>query len=178
MAGIGDGVVEEGAVLSGAFGEAELMGDLNRKLNGSYRSGTRIHPGNHDLDILGMCVTHPDEDHKLRGTILLTPTLIECKSYDALRPVKESGASRLHCEPFLPIVAFMFSLFKSPQECSSIIGDLQERHGLILKAEGPQAATRWFWWEVIASLFSLAVEALRMLSRIEELIERYRRIGF
>ena len=59
----------------------------------------------------------------------------------------------------------------------SMVGDLEERYCLVLKSQGRRAATRWFWREVIHSCFSLALDALKRLSALEKLIERYRRIG-
>jgi hypothetical protein len=73
--------------------------------------------------------------------------------------------------------ARLFGFLMSKDTAGSFIGDLEERYGLILDARGRRAATRWFWRQVVHSFFSLAVDALRRLSALEKLIERYRRIG-
>lgn len=71
----------------------------------------------------------------------------------------------------------LFGLLVSQDVRDALIGDLEERYGMIFKSRGVHAATRWFWQEVIHSFFSLAFDALKRLSGIENLVERYRRIG-
>jgi len=56
----------------------------------------------------------------------------------------------------------------------AILGDLQERHALLVKQEGRRVANRWFYSEVFSSLISLSWVALKRISGLEKL---YRRIG-
>ena len=88
---------------------------------------------------------------------------------------------RLDTAVSLPIppepLTHLFRLVLSPDNRDSFIGDLEERYGAILQHEGHCAASRWFWRQVVHSFFSLAFDALKRLSALEKLIERYRRIG-
>lgn len=77
--------------------------------------------------------------------------------------------------PTLPMDAIrLLSMLLSPNSRQSFIGDLEERYGLIVQKKGRHAANVWFWRELIQSLFSLALDAIKRLSGLEWL---YRRIG-
>ena len=76
-----------------------------------------------------------------------------------------------------PNASFLFCIFVSQDERDALLGDLEERYGVILKGKGRRAATRWFWRQVVHSFLSLAFDSLKRLSALEKLIERYRRIG-
>jgi hypothetical protein len=75
-----------------------------------------------------------------------------------------------------PDASLLFSIFVSQEERDAFLGDLEERFRLQVTKKGSRAATRWFWQEVIHSFFSLALNALKRLSALEKLIERYRRL--
>ena len=82
------------------------------------------------------------------------------------------------CPPAtLRSIGSLLSVFMVQDQRDALIGDLEERYSAILHQEGRRTATRWFWREVIHSCFSLALDALKRLSALEKLIERYRRIG-
>jgi hypothetical protein len=102
----------------------------------------------------GILTTHQDADHTLPQTNNL--------QFDHLRITP----------PFNP--ARIISLLLSPEISACVLGDLQERHALILKTHGVHAATRWFYREVLHSFFSLAFDKLKSVSGIEKL---FRRIG-
>lgn len=77
----------------------------------------------------------------------------------------------------LSFVGFLLRLLSTPKTSDAIIGDLEERFRIQVEEKGRRAASRWFWREVLHSFFSLALDALKRLSALEKLIERYRRIG-
>ena len=125
------------------------MGHLNREYRGSYKTDIRILPGYHDIDILGVYITYPDQDHT--SIIYLSPNLLAPAKSNAppdqsVGSSSYSGRQAEHVE--------MLSLITSSQEGSSFIGE--ERYSVLVKNRNRQTANRWLWWEVIHSLFSLA----------------------
>jgi hypothetical protein len=80
-------------------------------------------------------------------------------------PPRESGTSTL------------LSFFMSKEQCHCFIGDLEERYAVILEQEGRRAATIWFWRQVVLSVFSLSLDAVKRISGLEKFIERCHRIG-
>jgi lipopolysaccharide biosynthesis protein len=72
----------------------------------------------------------------------------------------------------LKLAPRLFGFFMSPASCNSIIGDLEERQGEILRKKGRRAATIWFWREVALSFISLALDAVRKISGLEKLMRR------
>ena len=90
-----------------------------------------------------------------------------------------STPSPLHPKPpvfpeALSRLSTCLSMLMSVQVRDAFIGDLEERYGVILKAKGRQAATIWFWRQVIHSFLSLVFDTLKRMSGLEKL---YRRIG-
>jgi hypothetical protein len=90
--------------------------------------------------------------------------------------VTESGHNQKESTP--PInTARILAVFMSEPNRDSFIGDLEERFRIQVAEKGRRSASRWFWRQVVHSFFSLAFDALKRLSALEKLIERYRRIG-
>jgi hypothetical protein len=118
-------------------------------------------------------ISHGPYKYPKEGT---TPySVVEIKDFQLYLPFVAEGSSPRPGPPLNG--ARLFGFLMSKDTAGSFIGDLEERYGLILDARGRRAATRWFWRQVVHSFFSLAVDALRRLSALEKLIERYRRIG-
>jgi hypothetical protein len=47
---------------------------------------------------------------------------------------------------------FLFHLFMSPENCDSLVGDLEERYRLICKKFGRRRADFWYWSQTVRSL--------------------------
>jgi hypothetical protein len=71
-------------------------------------------------------------------------------------------------------ISRLASLFLSMQNRETFLGDLQERYRLIEAEKGSRAAQFWFWREVLHSIISLALDALKNVSG---LVKLFRRIG-
>lgn len=81
--------------------------------------------------------------------------------------------------PYMPSrrALSIFAIFMPREAHDAFLGDLEERFRIQAQEKGRRSATRWFWRQVILSLFCLAFDALKRVSGLEKLIERYRRIG-
>lgn len=71
----------------------------------------------------------------------------------------------------------LFSIFMSHDQRDALVGDLEERYETSAKAKGREAATLWFWREVVHSFIALALDGLKKCSGLGKLIEKCRRIG-
>ena len=66
----------------------------------------------------------------------------------------------------------VFFLFLSKAKRDTLIGDLEERFGLILEREGRRTAIRWFWRQVFFTFLSLVFDGVKRLSGLEKLCRR------
>lgn len=82
------------------------------------------------------------------------------------------GANASTARPAWSGIAKAVSLFASKRTQQSFLGDLEERYAALTKTKGRQAASRWFWRELIHSFISLAFDALKRLSGLEKLLRR------
>jgi hypothetical protein len=64
------------------------------------------------------------------------------------------------------------SIFLCPDVSSSIVGDIKERHNVLLNSEGLRPANCGLYRQVILTFFSLAFDALKRLSGLERLLRR------
>jgi hypothetical protein len=96
-------------------------------------------------------------------------TVVEISDFQLYLPfvAEEPIVSRLPLDTSL-----LFAILMSQRMRASFIGDLEERYGLILKANSRRSATIWFWQQVILSFFSLALDAVKNLSGLEKLMRR------
>ena len=51
---------------------------------------------------------------------------------------------------------FCFYLFLTPQNCDALVGDLQERYGIICRKFGKRHADFWYWIQAIRSVGPIA----------------------
>lgn len=75
---------------------------------------------------------------------------------------------------------FLFFVLLDSQNCDALVGDLEERHRLILKKFGRGRASFWYWTQAVRSLGPIAWAAIRggvkKLSGLTALVELWRRI--
>jgi hypothetical protein len=97
--------------------------------------------------------------------------------FDKVDPKNLNRLLRSFSDPARPAHIVPFAFFTSKRNRESFIGDLEERYRAMLQQEGYRAANRWYRRQVTLSFLSFAFAALKRVSGLEKLIERYRRIG-
>jgi hypothetical protein len=66
---------------------------------------------------------------------------------------------------------FLLYLIYPKEQCDPLVGDLEERYGLILQKLGERRARLWYWSQAIRSLAPLAFQAAKKLSGMGRLLD-------
>jgi hypothetical protein len=125
----------------------------------------------------------------LPGTVLVTllTTLVSAFlsvftlswviSLDLIRALRNRGQAKIRP----PLNAeFLFYIFLDPKNCDALVGDLEERYGLIRKKFGASRANFWYWTQTIRSVGPIASAWLKNVLKgatgMTAVIELLRRI--